>query len=79
MDQDTTGDNYEKPRGVVVCDLHVKREQRMAEADIKQNNLLRRMNILTGMNIGVCILSVVSLVLVLMLMSKQIAPMVFGG
>jgi hypothetical protein len=79
MDRDTTRDNYEKPRGVVVCDLHVKRDLLMKEAEMKHSKLLRRMNVLTGMNIVVCILSVMSLVLVLMLMSKQIAPMAFGG
>jgi hypothetical protein len=26
MEHDLTRDDYEKPRGIVVCDLHIKRE-----------------------------------------------------
>jgi hypothetical protein len=76
MDRDTTRDNYEKPRGIVVCDLHVKRDQIMREADMKHNKLLRRMNVLTVLNISVCILN---LLLIIMMLSKHTAPIAFGG
>jgi hypothetical protein len=79
MEKDLNRNDYEKPRGIVVCDLHVKRDQIMREADIKQGKLIRRMNVLTMTNIGVCVLSVFTLVLVLVMLSKHVAPMAFGG
>ena len=63
MEHDLVRDDYEKPRGIVVCDLHIKREQQMSELNAQHGKLLRQMNVLTFFNIGVCILSIITLFL----------------